>query len=149
MAWTFLVVDDNEVERTCTVSQLQHLQPAAEVLTADSAEAAIVLLEEQRLVPSLILLDFAMAGATGITFLSELRNRHWLEKAPVAMLTERIADRHVINCYRLGACAFLTKPVQMYELRETLRDFAEPATRMTSATVVPGTASVAAPSRAA
>ncbi|MEO9254700.1 MAG: hypothetical protein ABI305_04115, partial [Tepidiformaceae bacterium] len=68
----------------------------------------------------------------------------WLEKAPVAMLTDPIADRHVINCYRFGAAAFLTKPVQLYELRETLHDLAQPAKRLISATLVP-----AAPARQA
>lgn len=149
MPWTFLVVDDDEAARVCSASQLQRLQPSAEVLTVASGDAALALLEEQRLVPSLIFLDFAMAGAGGLAFLSELRSRRWLEKAPVAMLTDPIDDRHVINCYRLGACAFLTKPVQLYELRETLRDFAEPATRMTAATIIPGATSISIPRRAA
>ena len=144
MGWTFLVVDGNELDSAQTVSQLRRLQPSAEILTAPDGRSAFRLLEDQRLVPSLTFLDFAMPGMNAIEFLGELRRMRWLEKAPVAMLTDPIADRHVINCYRFGASAFLTKPVQLYELRETLHDLAQPAKRLISATLVP-----AAPARQA
>lgn len=137
MAWTFLVVDGSAAQAQRTVEQLNRLQPSAEVLTASSGEAAVSLLEEQRLVPSLIFLDYAMPGMNGIDFLAEMHSKRWLEGVPIAMLTEVLSDRLVINCYRFGACAFLTKPVQLYEMRETLRDFARPMKRMTAATVVP------------
>jgi CheY-like chemotaxis protein len=139
MAWTFLVVDGSEAQAQRTVEQLNRLQPAAEVLVAGSGEAALSLLEAQRLVPSLVFVDYAMPGMNGVEFLAEVRGKRWLEGVPVAMLTAALSDRLVINCYRFGACAFLTKPVQLYEMRETLRDYARPMTRMTAATVVPAT----------
>jgi CheY-like chemotaxis protein len=144
VAWTFLVIDPDELDSAQTAAQLRRLQPAAEILTAPDGRSAFHMLEDQRLVPSLTFLDFAMPGMNGIEFLGELRRLRWLDRAPVAMLTAPIADRHVINCYRFGASAFLTKPVPLHELRETLRDFAEPAKRLTAATVVP-----AAPARQA
>jgi CheY-like chemotaxis protein len=139
MAWTFLVVDDNEVEAGRAVQQLRAIQPGAEVLSATSGGAAIRLLEERRIVPSLTFVDFSMPGMNGIEFLGQMRQRRWLERAPVAILSEPVDDRHVVNCYRLGACAFLTKPAKTHELRETLRDFAQPSQQMTAATVVPAT----------
>jgi CheY-like chemotaxis protein len=137
MAWTFLVVDGNELDSAQTAAQLRRLQPSAEILTASDGRTAFDLLETQRLVPSLTFIDFAMPGMNAIEFLGELRRLRWLDKAPIAMLTEPIADRHVVNCYRFGACAFLTKPVPLYHLRETLRDYAEPARRLTAASLVP------------
>jgi len=138
MAWTFLVVDDNEAEAARAVQQLKAIEPTAQILTALSGETAIDLLEERRIVPSLTFVDFAMPGMNGIEFLGQMRHRRWLERAPVAILSEAIADRHIINCYRLGACAFLMKPAKTHELRETLRDFAQQANQMTAASLVPG-----------
>lgn len=137
MGWTFLVVDGNELDSAQTGAQLRRLQPSAEALIAPDGHAAFRLLEDQRLVPSLTFLDFAMPGMNAIEFLGELRRMRWLENAPVAMLTDPTADRHVINCYRFGAAAFLTKPVALYELRETLHDFSQPPKRVTAATLVP------------
>ena len=149
MAWSFLIIDDNQAEADRAVQQLRRLQPSAEVLVADGGESAFEMLEEKRLVPSLMFLDYHMAGMNGIEFLGELRSRRWLEGAPVAMLTEAISDRLVINCYRFGACAFLTKPAQLHEMRETLRDFAQPEKRMTAATVVPLTLACSTPNKSA
>ena len=149
MAWTFLVIDGSEAQSARTVEQLSKLQPGADVLVAANGEAALSLLEEQRLVPSLILADYALHGMNGIDFLGAVRMKRWLEGTPVAIVSEPISDRLVVNCYRFGACAFLTKPVQLYEMRETLRDFAQPMKRMTAATVIPGFAGRSATSKTA
>lgn len=138
MNWTFLVVDDLEIELNGTASLLKRVYPASITWTANSGAAALSLLEERRTVPSLVLLDYAMPGMTGLEFLSELRMRRWLERVPVVMLSEPIADKLVVNCYRLGASAFLTKPLHQFELRQAIKDFARPARQMSSATVLGG-----------
>lgn len=138
MNWTFLVVDDLEIEMNGTASLLKRVYPASTAWTANSGVAALNLLEERRTVPSLVLLDYAMPGMTGLEFLSELRMRRWLDRVPVVMLSEPIADKLVVNCYRLGASAFLTKPLHQFELRQAIKDFARPARQMSSATVLAG-----------
>ncbi len=135
----FLVVDDNEIEGAGTASQLARLDPTGTVFRAASGEGAITLLEERRVVPSLIFLDYQLPEMNGIDTLIALRGMRWLERVPIAMLTERIADRLVVNSYRLGACAFLTKPVPNFELREVVRDFAQEARQMAAATMIPAT----------
>jgi CheY-like chemotaxis protein len=139
MRRVFVVVDDNQLEGDGTGAQLKRIDPACEVLRAGSGEAALALLEERRVVPSLIFLDYQMAGMNGIDTLLELRRMRWLERVPVAMVTEPIADRLVVNSYRLGACAFLTKPVPNFELREVVRDHCQEARQMAAATMVPAT----------
>ncbi|MCZ2111875.1 MAG: response regulator [Dehalococcoidia bacterium] len=138
MAWTFLIVDGKESESARTAQQLKVIQPAAEVLIASSGDTALALLEERRLIPSLMFVDFALADMNGFEFLGKVRQRRWLERAAVAMLSEPVADKFIVNSYRLGACAFIQKPARTHELRETVRDFALPARQMTVATVVQG-----------
>lgn len=140
MRWTFLVVDSNEPERVETVRQLRLLGAGTEVLACASGEEGLAVLEEQRVVPSLILVEYHLSGMSGLEFLGEVRHQRWLERAPVAMVTQPIADKMVVTCYRLGACAYIAKPVKSFELREAVRDFGRDAVRMASATVVPGAA---------
>lgn len=141
MAYTFLVIDGSEGEAARTMQQLAVAQRGAEVLSASSGKGAVALLESRKVVPSLILVDFNLPDMNGIEFLGLVRQTRWLSQTPVAMLSEAVEDRHVVSCYRLGASAFLTKPVQMHELRETLRDFARPSQLLSSA---PGSHSAAA-----
>jgi CheY-like chemotaxis protein len=138
MRWTFLIVDANDRDATVTTQHLQRVMPGAEILRATTGEAAIALLEEARLVPSMIFLDFALPSMNGIEFLGNVRQRRWLERVPVTLLSEPVDDRLVVTCYRLGAAAFLTKPVRVHELREAVRDFATPAERLSVATTIPG-----------
>ena len=135
----FVVVDDNQLEGDGTAAQLKRFDPTSEVLRAGSGQAALTLLEERRVVPSLIFLDYQMPGMNGIDTLVALRGMRWLERVPIAMVTEPIADRLVVNSYRLGACAFLTKPVPNFELREVVRDHCQEARQMAAATMVPTT----------
>ena len=137
MSLVFLVVDDNGTDRAGALRQLERSYPQATLLEAAGGRAAMRLLEERRMVPSLVLLDYAMPEASGIEFLSDLRHARWLERVPVAILSEPIADRLVVQCYRLGACEFLAKPLRTFELRQCVRDFARPAEQMASATLVP------------
>ena len=137
--YTFLVVDDHHAEARRTIQQLNLAFPSSAILHAASGKEAFDLLEESRTVPSLIFLDYILPDMNGAEFIGKLRSRRWLDDAPVAILTEPVADRAVILCYRLGAVAFLTKPSLVHELRETAREFARPSRSLTAATFVPPT----------
>ena len=133
----FTVIDDNSTELEYTSQQLLALMPGSEVLKADSGETALEMLFERRLVPSLIFLDFKMGnGMNGLQFLGHIREAHWLEGVPVAMVTEPVKDSELVTCYRMGICSFLSKPVQGFELREAIRDFAQPAMELQAASIV-------------
>ena len=136
MGWIFLAIDDIEAELAGTASQLARVCPGATVLTAGSGEAALIILEERRIIPSLIFLDYGMPRMNGIEFLTELRTRRWLERAPVVIVSEPIADRHIVTCYRMGAGTFLTKPIHQFDLRQAIRDYARPAQQMAAASIV-------------
>ena len=81
--------------------------------------------------------DFKMGnGMNGLQFLGHIREAHWLEGVPVAMVTEPVKDSELVTCYRMGICSFLSKPVQGFELREAIRDFAQPAMELQAASIV-------------
>ncbi len=135
----FTVVDDNAAELEHTCQQILALVPGAEVLKATGGEAALDLLIARRVIPSLIFLDFKLdAGMNGLQFLGQVRRERWLDGVPVAMLAKPVRDRDLIASYRLGICSFLTKPVHGFELREAIRDFAQPAKQLKAASVLAG-----------
>lgn len=140
MNWTFLIVDPAADDVEAASRLLKRIMPDAEILRATAGEAAVTLLEETRLVPSLVFVEHNLGGMSGAQLMVALRERLWLESTPVVMLSSPVDDRVVVTCYRLGAVAFLTKPTRIFELRETVRDFARPTHHLAAARIVGGTA---------
>jgi len=127
MARIYLLVDADEHDAARTTQLLCTIEPGCEVLYADSGQGALSLLEERRVAPSHILADFAMRGMNMIQFLGAVRGRSWLSGVRVAILTRSVADRDVVTCCRLGACAFVAKPANRHELRDVIGEWARPA----------------------
>ncbi len=126
----FLVIDPDPAARVQFPRQLTTLFPGADVLVATSAEDGIQQLEAAHATPSLIFSELDLPGMSGLELLATLRQQRGFERTPVAVMSERTSDRAVLAAYRLGACAFLAKPVRPFELREVVRDFGHTATRM-------------------
>lgn len=132
----FLVVEPNDAVASANVPLLQRASPGASVLRARSGFDALALLAHERVIPSMILAEFETGDLAGIEFLSEIRQVRWLDRPPFAFLSEPVADRLVVQSYRLGACAFITKPASLHELREVVREYGRPARRLAAAGVV-------------
>lgn len=61
--------------------------------------------------PDLILLDINMPIMDGRETLENIRNDEQLKHYPIIMLTTSSNDKDVIQSYRLGVNAFVTKPL--------------------------------------
>ena len=130
MVIAFMVVDEDVIEREIIGDLLRRAMPGAQILEAHGADEALGTIEDRRLVPSLIFTDMTMSGGGGLELLAGLRRFRWLERTPVAVVTYRASDREVLNAFRLGACAVLTKPTRLYDVRAVVREFAQPAKLM-------------------
>ena len=139
------VIDDDEGVRRSLTFLLQ----CSEIATRTYESAVQFLAAVPAMDHGCIITDVRMPGMSGIELLGEVRHRRWLERAPVAMLSQPVADKVVVTSYRLGACAFLSKPARAHELREAVRDFAQAPLRMSAATPVPGTPAMVRRSAAA
>ena len=73
--------------------------------------------------PDLILLDLVMRGMNGFMVLSELKNDPYTAAIPVIILTAKLDTEYVLDADNLGADGYLSKPVKMEELGETLKKF--------------------------
>lgn len=137
MEKVFLIVEPNDAAATASRTIIQRSSPGATILRSASGFGALALLAQERIIPSMIFAEYELGDLAGLELLSEMRQVRWLERPAFAFLSETVADRTMVQACRLGACAFLVKPVAVHEVREVIRDFARPARRLAAAGVVP------------
>jgi len=71
--------------------------------------------------PGLVLLDVSMPGLDGFEVLERIKSSDRLKNIPVIMLTSTDASREIDRCYRLGANAYIVKPVDFDSLHQKVR----------------------------
>ena len=116
MPAVWIVDDDDEMSHAVKL-MLQLLDSTVEIFR-DARSAAKRLLAGDR--PELIVLDINMPEVSGIDFLEFLRMRDDLKEIPVVMLSSETTDIQVDEAMRIGANAFVFKPVTLEELEEAI-----------------------------
>ena len=123
-----LLVDDNanDVELALEAFEQGHL--AHDVAVAHSGQEALdYLLGRGRYAgqppqpPTVILLDLKMPHMDGLAVLSAIKAEASLEGIPVVMLTTSREETDIESCYRLGARAYVVKPVDFAEFIDAVR----------------------------
>lgn len=71
--------------------------------------------------PALILLDLNLPKANGMEVLQVIKKDLDLKIIPVVMLTTSDRNDEILECYRLGANSFITKPVRYEEYFDKLQ----------------------------
>ena len=117
MRAVWIVDDDDEMSHAIKL-MLQLLDSTVEIFR-DARSAAKQLLTGDR--PELIVLDINMPEVSGIDFLEFLRMRDDFKEIPVVMLSSETTDIQVDEAMRIGANAFVFKPVTLEELEEAMQ----------------------------
>ncbi|MBF0331735.1 MAG: response regulator [Candidatus Omnitrophica bacterium] len=107
-----LVIDDSLIDRTVVIKALD---ARYQVISADSGKAGIE--TAYALAPDLIILDYMMQDMNGPQVCGVLRNDARTKDIPVIFLTSMDAPRSFINGLEQGADAYLTKPVNVRDLK--------------------------------
>ncbi len=115
-----LVVDDETGSRESMAIGLK--KAGLEVRTFDEAGKALEFLEQSDGV-QLVICDLRMPGTDGLEFLSEVRRRE-LDLA-VILVTGYASIESAVEAMRVGADDYLTKPVDLYELRKRVMNLLE------------------------
>ncbi len=71
--------------------------------------------------PDLILLDMNMPRMNGREFLATIKSDTQLHAIPVVMLTTSDVERDVVVSYNLGAAGYITKPVDIEQFIDAIR----------------------------
>ena len=102
---TILVADDEQINRAILGAILEN---DFEVLYAENGKEALEILEENREIISVVLLDLMMPVMSGMDLLRHLKEEPELQRIPVIVLTsDQTAE---IECLSLGAIDFISKP---------------------------------------
>jgi DNA-binding NarL/FixJ family response regulator len=114
---TILIVDDHTVVRQ-GIRTLLDMHPDLQVVgEAESAEAALPLVEE--LVPDVVLLDLVLPGMNGVEATRQIKRIS--PRTQIVVLTSYAEDEHIFPALRAGALSYLLKDIRPRELAESLR----------------------------
>ena len=114
---TLLIVDDHTVVRQ-GVRTLLDMHPDIQVIgEAESAEEALLLVEE--LVPDVVLLDLLLPGMNGVEATRQIKRIS--PRSQIVVLTSYAEDEHLFPALRAGALSYLLKDIRPRELAESIR----------------------------
>lgn len=109
-----LLVDDSESDRTLAALGLRRFKVANELVTAEDAEAALVLLaDDTQPLPDLILLDLNMPGMGGLEFLRVVKANEQYRSIPVIIMTSSTMEEDIAAAYNSYCSGYIRKPVNM------------------------------------
>lgn len=121
-AQLIVLVEDNPDDQTLTLRALKKQNLANEIVVLnDGVEALAFLLDPEKPLPHLLLLDLKLPKLDGLQLLRRLRSEPRTQLLPVVVLTSSDEDRDVIEGYRLGANSYIRKPVDFNQFTEAVR----------------------------
>jgi CheY-like chemotaxis protein len=123
-----LLADDSDNDAELTKRALSQYKLANEIITVqDGAEALDFLYrrgsfsDRKNGDPIVVLLDIKMPKVDGIEVLRRMKSDPNLQPIPVVMLTSSREGPDLDQCYRLGANAYVVKPVDFQQFSEAIK----------------------------
>lgn len=102
-----LVVDDMEINR---VVLTEILQDEYTVITAEDGEQAVELMKEHQEEILVLLLDLLLPGMDGFEVLKIMREKAWIEKIPVLVISCECSAQVEKRCFDYGVSDYIRKP---------------------------------------
>lgn len=118
--WNILLVDD-EVEFITTLAERLELRGIISRVVHDGQSALKAIAENE---PEIIVLDVMMPGMNGLEVLQRVREEY--PAIQVILLTGQGKTRDGIEGMRLGAFAYLMKPLDLDDLMHTMTEALQP-----------------------
>ena len=112
-----LLVDDSPESLSFLTDALE--QTGYSVLIATSGASGLSIVD--RITPDLILLDAMMPGMDGFETCRRLKSLSGVAQVPVIFMTGLTETEHVVHALEAGGVDYLTKPINVEELRARIR----------------------------
>jgi len=119
-----LYIEDN-VSNLALVERILDRHPGVELIPAMQATIGLELARQHR--PDLIVLDLHLPDLSGAETLERLRAKH--PEVPVVVLTADAREGQEAHVRRLGAAAYLTKPLDVHRFVDVLAAHLNPRRR--------------------
>ncbi|OGX30382.1 MAG: hypothetical protein A2787_04605 [Omnitrophica WOR_2 bacterium RIFCSPHIGHO2_01_FULL_48_9] len=113
-----LLIDDDPV--TVKLAEVRLKASGYEVWTSTDAPGGLE--KAMKLKPDLIILDVMMPIVNGYNFCRLLKSHHEHKGIPIVLLTSRSGDEDKKIGREVGADAYITKPFDMENLLNTIKD---------------------------
>ena len=125
-----LLVDDNPSDVELTIYALRQNHLANSIHVAEDGKEALDFVfcrgkyESRSMAdrPKVILLDLKLPKLDGLEVLKAIRGDDRTRAIPVVILTSSKEQRDLIASYKLGATAFIQKPVDFDHFRRTIKE---------------------------
>ena len=114
-----LIVEDHTPQREHAERLLRERLPQALPL-ATASDGVLALDRARKEKPELLLLDIQLPGISGFDVLAELRSWSDRTRLPVVAVTASVMDHDRRKILAAGFDAYVSKPVNIRELLETL-----------------------------
>jgi CheY-like chemotaxis protein len=114
---TVLYIEDNSVNRLL-VERVFDRRPDVDVIVATRGLLGLEMARDHQ--PSVILLDIHLPDVNGDKVLTRLRDDPLTRSIPVVVLSADASDRQIQRLLNLGAAAYLTKPLDVHKLVDTV-----------------------------
>jgi CheY-like chemotaxis protein len=123
-----LLAEDNPADLELTLEALGQNRLANEVVAVRDGEEALNYLFRRASYagrtdgnPAVILLDLKMPKVDGLQVLREVKADENLRQIPIVMLTSSREEQDLLDSYRLGANAYVVKPVDFGRFVDAVR----------------------------
>lgn len=124
-----LLVEDNPRDIELTLAALEENRLANEVVVVRDGEEAIDYLDRRGIFrlraegnPAVVLLDLKLPKIDGLEVLEHVKTSPSLQTVPVVMLTSSREEPDLTKSYKLGANAYVVKPVDFNEFTKAIRE---------------------------
>ena len=115
--FVILYIEDNAANARL-IEQALRIFPAIELLIAVTATEGLLIAEEKR--PDLILMDIHLPDIDGITATSLIKGNNAIKHTPVIALSADAMQDDIDRALYAGCNAYLTKPINLQTLYETI-----------------------------
>lgn len=122
-----LLVEDNQNDVELTMAALSEASLSNEVFVVrDGAEALAYLrnaweVGQSTALPAVVLVDLKMPRVDGLEVLKKMKADERFRSIPVVMLTSSSEERDVLESYKLGASAYVVKPVAFQAFLDAIK----------------------------
>lgn len=122
-----LLVEDSDDDVLMIRESFKKSKILNELAVVSDGQAAVDylknLLGQEAELPGLVLLDINMPKKNGFEVLDFIKNTDALRHLPVIMLTTSESEDDVLKSYQSGACSYIPKPVNIYDLKKVMEQF--------------------------
>ncbi|MBV9771280.1 MAG: response regulator [Bryobacterales bacterium] len=113
-----LLIDDQPSDAKLFEHALEQAETRAKLYWVASAEEGLDYLTQrgrfaQASRARLVVSDLSMPGMDGFQFLTQARKNPALASVPIVILSNSRAPQDIVQCYRLGANSYITKPMSL------------------------------------